>query len=110
MISTPRTAPATRSSPTSQAVFFFMNSLRDISVIQSVSSTRGLAFKQKSSILLEQRQREVLEVDQRDLGPGISGSLGSDGHEHLIEEFPAEAAGEGQNAWCHRSCSFFISH
>jgi hypothetical protein len=35
-------------------------------------------------ILVEQRQREVLQVDERDLGPGISATLGGDGHELLI--------------------------
>src|SRR4051794_29624925 len=59
-------------------------------------------------VLVEQRQRELLQVDQGDLGAGIPGRPGGDGHELLIEGFPAEAAGEGQNAWCHRSCSSFI--
>ena len=36
------------------------------------------------------------------------GALGGDGHELLIEGAPAEAAGEGQNAWLHRSRSCLI--
>jgi hypothetical protein len=51
-------------------------------------------------VLVEQRQREVLEVDQRDLGSRISRTLGGDGNELLIEGFSAGATGERQNAWC----------
>src|SRR5215510_38603 len=56
-------------------------------------------------VLVEQGQREILEGDQRDLGTRLPGTLGGDGHELLIEGVPAEAAGEGQNAWHHGSCS-----
>ena len=30
-------------------------------------------------VLVEQRQREVLQVDERDLGPGLPRALGGDG-------------------------------
>ena len=50
-------------------------------------------------VLVEQRQREVPEVDLRDKGTGLSGGPGGDGHELLVEGLPAEAPGEGQNAW-----------
>src|SRR5262245_65630849 len=56
-------------------------------------------------VLVEQGQREILEGDQRDLGTRLPGTLGGDGHELLIEGVFAEAAGEGQNAWHHCSCS-----
>ena len=61
-------------------------------------------------VLVKHRQREVLKADQRDSGAGISGTLGGDGHELLIEGFPAEAACKGQNVCFHRSCPFFIGH
>ena len=35
-------------------------------------------------------------------GAGVSGTLDGDGQELLVEGLPAEAAGEGQNAWRHR--------
>jgi hypothetical protein len=57
-------------------------------------------------VLVEQRQREVPEVDQRDLGTGVSGTLGGNAHEFLVEGFPASATGEGQNSWHHGGPSF----
>src|SRR4051794_27251160 len=59
-------------------------------------------------VLIEQRQREILQVDQGDLGTGIPGRRGGDGHELLVVGFAAEAAGESQDSRCHRSCSSFI--
>src|SRR5947208_7977561 len=43
-----------------------------------------------TTLFRSQRQREVLQVDERDLGPGLPCAVGGDGHELLVERVSAE--------------------